>query len=131
MPLQTIEAHLKTGVIMVENSGMEMRTSSSRSAPRRMLKGRTNIGTLCEPCRAHEIKYCDIMEGMLRFIKQTAVDDPRLPADPTELALLPVERFIRLKFWFLSFREPTLSTSTGTAVLEQRLSATGVLEMIG
>jgi len=31
------------------------------------------------------------MDEILRFIKQTAADDPRLPADPTELGLLPVE----------------------------------------
>ena len=85
MRLQTMEALLKTGVIVVGNSGMEMPTSSRCSAPRRMLKGRTNIGRLSELCRAHEIEYCDMMEEMLRFIKQAAADDPRLPADPTEL----------------------------------------------
>jgi len=93
MRLQTIEALLKTGVIVVENRGMEMPTTSGRSAPWRMRKGCTNIGTLSELCRVHEIEYCDMMEEMLRFIKQTAADDPRLPADPTELGLLPVERF--------------------------------------
>jgi len=97
MRLQTIEALLKRGVIVVENSGMEMPTSSSHSAPRRMLKGHINIGTLSEACQAHEIEYCDMMEEMLRFIKQTAADDPRLPADPTGLELLPVERFTRLE----------------------------------
>jgi hypothetical protein len=105
MRLQTIEALLKTGVIVVGNSGMEMPTSSSRSAPRRMLKGRTNIGTLSELCRAHEIEYCDMMEEMLRFIKQTAADDPRLPADPTELGLLPVERFTQLEIPVSDFQE--------------------------
>jgi len=85
MRLQTIEALLKTGVIVVGNSRMEMLTSSSHNAPRRMLKGRTNIGTLSELCRAHEIKYCNMMEELLRFIKQTAADDPPLPADPTKL----------------------------------------------
>jgi len=88
MRLQTIEVLLKTGVIMVRNSGMEMPTSLSRIAPWRMVKGHTNIGTLSELCRAHEIEYCDRMEEMLCFIKQNAVDDPRLPADPTELGLL-------------------------------------------
>ena len=72
-------------MIMVENSGMEMPTSSSRSTPRRMLKDRTNIGTLSKLGQAHEIEYCDRMEEMLRFIKQTATDYPQLPADPTEL----------------------------------------------
>jgi len=90
---------------MVGNSGMEMPTSSSRSAPRRMLKDRRNIGTLSELCRAHEIEYCDMMEQMLRLIKQTAADDPRLPADPTELGLLPVERFTQLEIPVSDFQE--------------------------
>jgi len=38
-----------------------------------------------------------MMEEMLRFIKQTAADDPRLPADPTELRLLLLERFTQLE----------------------------------
>jgi len=50
MRLQTIEALLKTGVIVVGNSGMEMPTSSSCSLPWQMLKGRTNIGPLSELC---------------------------------------------------------------------------------
>jgi len=91
MRLQTIKALLKTAVIVVGNSGMEKLTSSSRSALRRMLKGRTNIGTLSELCRAYEIEYCNMMEEMLRFIKQTAADNRRLPPDPTKLGLLPVE----------------------------------------
>jgi len=103
--MPTIEALLKTGVIVVGNSGMEMPTSSSRSAPQRMLKGRTNIGTLSELCRAHEIEYCDMMEEMLPFIKQTAADDPWLPADPTELGLLPVERFTHLEILVSHFQE--------------------------
>jgi len=105
MRLQIIEALLKTGVIMVGNSGMGMPTSSSRSAPRRMGKGRTNMGTLSELCRAHEIEYCDMMEEMLRFIKQTAADDPWLPADPTKLALLPVEQFTQLEILVSYFQE--------------------------
>jgi len=83
MCLQTMEALMKTGVIVVGDSGMEMVTSSSRSAPWRILKGHMNIGMISELCRAQEIEYCDMMEKMLRFIKQTAADDPRLPADPT------------------------------------------------
>jgi len=97
MRLQTIEALLKTAVSMVGNSGMEMPTSSSRSAPRRMLKGPMNIGALSELCRAHEIEYCDMIEEMLHFIKETAADNPQLPADPTELGLLPVEGFTQLE----------------------------------
>jgi len=84
---------------------MEMLTSSRRSAPRRMLKGRMNIGMLSVLCQAHEIQYCDIMEEMLRFIKQTAVDDPQLPANPTELVLLPLERFTHLEIPVSHFQE--------------------------
>ena len=105
MRLQTIEALLKTGVIVVGNSGMEMPTSSSRSTPRRMLKGGSNIGTLSEPCRAYETKYCDMMEEMLCVIKQTAVDELGLPADPTEVGLLPIERFTQLELQVFDFQE--------------------------
>jgi len=37
-----------------------------------------------------------MMEDMLRFIKQSAADDTRLPTDPTELRLLPLERFTQV-----------------------------------
>ena len=84
---------------------MDMPTSSSRSAPQRMLKGRTNIGTLSELCRPREIEYCDMMEEMLRFIKQTAADDPQLPADPTKQGLLAVERFTQLEIPVSDFQE--------------------------
>jgi len=101
---------------------MEMLTSSSRSAPRRMVKGRTNIGTLSELCQAHEIEYCDMMEEMLHCIKQTAADDPRLSADPTELGLLPIERFTQLGILISNFQEADLfqiyrARCTGTKAL--------------
>jgi len=131
MRLQKIKALLKTGVIVIGNSGMEMPTYSSCSAPRRMLGGRTNIGTLSELCRAHEIEYCDMIEEMLCLIKQNTVDNPQLPADLGELGLLPVERFTHLQIPVLTFRKLKFSNSTGPAALEQRLSATAGLEMIG
>jgi len=65
MRLQTIKALLKTGVIVGGNSGMEMPASSSRNAPRQMLKDRTNIGRLSELCRAHEMEYCDMIEDSI------------------------------------------------------------------
>jgi len=108
MRLQTIEALLKTGVIVVENSGMEIPTSSSRSAPQLMLKGRTNIGTLSEQYRAYEIEHCNMMEKILRFIKQTAADDPWLHAGSTELGLLPMERFPQLEIPVSDFQEADL-----------------------
>ena len=46
-----------------------------------------------------------MMDAMLRFIKHTAVDDPRLPANPTELGLLPEEQFAHLEFPFSDFPE--------------------------
>jgi len=91
MRLQTIEGHLKAGVIEVGNRGIEMLTSLSGSAPRRMLKGRTNIGTLSKLYQTHEIEECDMIEQLQHCIKETAADHLRLPADPTELGLLRVE----------------------------------------
>jgi len=82
-----------------------MPTSSSRSTPRRMLKGHMNIGMLSELCRAHSIEYCDMMEEMRRFVKQTAADVPRLPADPTELGLLHVEQYTQLQILVSDFQE--------------------------
>jgi len=97
--LQTIEARSKVeGVIVVEDSGMEMTTVPSRSTPRRVLKGRMkNTSTLTELCIALDIHYSNMMEEILHFIMQSAADDRRLPADPAELGLLPVEGFAQLE----------------------------------
>jgi len=46
-----------------------------------------------------------MMQEMLRFIKQTAADDPPLPADPTKLQLLPIERFTQLEIPVSDFQE--------------------------
>jgi len=48
-----------------------------------------------------------MMEVMLRFMKQTAsaVDDPRLPGNPTELGLLPVERFTQFEIRVSDFEK--------------------------
>jgi len=46
------------------------------------------------------------MKGkMLCFIQQTAADDQRLPADPTELGLLPVEPLTQLEITVDDFQE--------------------------
>ncbi|PUU75404.1 hypothetical protein B9Z19DRAFT_1131422 [Tuber borchii] len=83
-----------------------MPTSSSRSAARRILKDWTmNIGILSELYQAHDIKYCDMMEEILCFIKQTAADDPRLPADPRELSLLSVPDPLHQKKVLRTFKE--------------------------
>jgi len=85
-------------VIVVEDSGMEMPTVPSRRTPRVVLKGRMkNTRTLTELCTALDIHYCNHMEEILRFIRQTAADQRRLPADRAELGLLPVEGFAQLE----------------------------------
>jgi len=97
--LQTIEALWKVeGVIVVEARGMEMLTVPSRSTPRRVLKGRMkNTSMLTELGTALDIHHSNMMEEILRYIRQTAADDGRLPADPAELRLLHVEGFAQLE----------------------------------
>jgi len=81
---------------MVEDGGMEMPTVPSRSTPRRVLKGRMkNTSTLTELCTAPDINYSNIIENILRFNRPTAAHDRRLPANPVELRLLPVEGFAK------------------------------------
>jgi len=46
-----------------------------------------------------------MMEDILGFIKQTAADDPRLPADPTAPGLLPKEQFTQLEIPVSDFQE--------------------------
>ena len=73
--------------------------ASSRSVPRRVPKGRMmdNISTLTELCRAYNINYSDMIEEMLRFVRQTIADDQQLPSDRTELGSLAVEQFTHLE----------------------------------
>jgi len=96
---QTIEELSKVQVvIVVEDSGMEMPPLPSRSTPRRVLKGSmNNTSTLTELCTALDIHYSNMMEEILCFIRQTAEDDGRLPAEPAELGFLPTERFAQLE----------------------------------
>jgi len=93
MSLQTIEALLKVqGVIVTEDSGMEMPAFSSHCRPRRVLKSRMkNTSTLTELCTTLNMHYSDMIQGILRFTRQTSADDRPLPADSTELGLLPVK----------------------------------------
>ena len=107
MRLQTIEALSKAeNAFVMGNGGMEA-PASSRSAPWRVLKGpmMENIGTLTELWRALNIDYSDMIEEMLRFIKQTIADDQRLPSDRTELGSLPVEQFTHLEIPVSDFQE--------------------------
>ena len=80
---------------------------SGRSAPRQFHKGRMmeNIGTLTELCRALNMDYSDMIEEILRFIRQTVADDQRLPSDRTELGSIPVEQFTHLDIPVLDFQE--------------------------
>jgi len=48
------------------------------------------------------------MDKMLCFIQQTAGDNPRLPGDPSELGLLPVERFTQLEIVVSAFQEANI-----------------------
>jgi len=108
--LQTLEALSKVkGVIVVEDTGMEMPTVPSRSTPCPVLKGRMKTtSTLTELCTALDFHYSNMMKEILRFIKQTASDDRRLPADPAELGLLPVEGFAHLEIPVPHFQETNM-----------------------
>jgi len=107
MRLQTIEGLSKVkGVIVAEDSGMEMLDFSSHSAPRRVHKGgMENTNTLTELCTTLNIHYSDLMQQILCFTRQTAADDRGLPADPTELGLLPVEGFPQPEIPVAHFQE--------------------------
>jgi len=55
---------------------MEMPTIASRSTPRQVLNGcMKNTSTLTELCTALDIHYSNMMEEILRLIRQTAADD--------------------------------------------------------
>jgi len=124
MRLQTIEALSKAeNAFVMGNGGMEA-PASSRTAPRPVLKDRVieNIGTLTELCRALNIDYSDMIEEMLRFIRQTIADDQRLPSDRTELGPLPVEQFTHLEIPVSDFQEADVfqihrARCTGTKAL--------------
>jgi len=107
MRLQSIEALSKVkDMIVVEDSGMEMPAFSSHSTPRRVLKGRMKkTRRLTELCATLNIHYSDMMQEILHFTRQTAADDRRLPADPTEPGLLLVERFAQLEIPVADFQE--------------------------
>jgi len=64
-----------------------------------------NTSTLTELCTTLNIHYSDMMPEILGFTRQTAADDRRLPADPTELGLLPVEGFAQLESPVADFQE--------------------------
>jgi len=105
--LQTIEALSKVeGVIVVEDSGMEMPTVQSRSTPCRVLEGRLKkTSTLTELCTALDIHYSNMMEEIQGFIRHSAADNRRLPADSAKLGLRPLEGFAQLEIPVHEFLE--------------------------
>ena len=77
MRLQTIEGLWRAeNAFVMGNGGMEA-PASRRSAPRGVPKGRMmeNISTPTVLCRALNIDYSDMIEEMLRLIRQTIADD--------------------------------------------------------
>ena len=64
-----------------------------------------NTSTLTELCTTINIYYSDMMLEILRFTRQTAVDDRQLAADPTELGLLPLEGFAQVEIPVADFQE--------------------------
>ena len=94
----------------VRNVPMEMPDSSSRSVPRWVLRGRRkNTNTLVELSLVLDINYSELGEGLLRYIKQAVADEGQLPADSTELGLLPLERFTQLEIPVSDFQETEVS----------------------
>ena len=79
--------------------------ASGRSAPQRVLKSimMENMSTLTKLGSALNIDYSDMIEEMLRFIRQTIADDERLPYDRTELGSLRVEQFTHLEILVVGF----------------------------
>jgi len=131
--LQTIEALSKVeGVILVEDIGMEMPTVPRRSTPRRVLTGRMmNTSMLTELCTALDIHYSNMRQEILRFIRQTAADGRRLPADPAELGLLPVEGFAQLEIPGPEFQETDRFQIHRVRCTGTNHSATVALETFG
>jgi len=94
------------GVLVAEDSGMEMPAFSSAGTPRRVLKGCIkNTSTLTELCPTLNIHYSNMMQEILRFTRQTAADARWLPADPTVQGLHPVEGFAQLEIPFADLQE--------------------------
>jgi len=99
---QTIEGLSKVeGEIVVDYSRMPMLTVASRSSRRLVVQGyMKNTRTLTKLCTAFNIYSSNMIEDILDFIRYIVTDDQHLPADPTELGLLPVEGFAQLGVWY-------------------------------
>ncbi|CAZ80618.1 unnamed protein product [Tuber melanosporum] len=112
MRLLTIEALRKIdNAVVLGNTGVRTKNNRIQSAPsddspRRVLKGWIpDVGTVIELCRALEIAYDDMAAVLVTHIRRTAVENRRLPVDPSELRFLPAERFTMLEIPVLDFQE--------------------------
>ena len=63
------------------------------------------FGTLTELCRAFKIAYSDMIEERLRFVRQTIVEDQRLPSYRMELGSLPIEQFTHFEILVPDFQD--------------------------
>ena len=64
-----------------------------------------NTGNIIDRCRILKIDYSDLLPEMLRYIRKTPADERWLPADSTELELLPVEHLDQLEIPVPDFQE--------------------------
>ena len=107
MRLQMIEALSKAKNAFIMGNGVIKAPASSRSAPQQVFTGRMmeNIGTPIERCRALNINYFDMIEEILRFVRQTMANDQWLPSDCIELGSLPMEQFIHIEIPVPDFQD--------------------------
>src|SRR5207302_1287861 len=107
MRLQTTKELSKTDdKIRIGNVRTEMATSTTYSVPRRIhCSHAMNSNTLIELARVLKIGYSDMIEEMLRYIKQTTADEQRLTTNTTELRFLPIEPFTQLEIPVPDFQE--------------------------
>jgi len=93
----SILAYPQYGYHLVCHTGLSLVHCSYRSVG--------SLHTLTELCATLNLHYADMMQEILHFTRQTAADDRRLPADPTELGLRPVEGFAQHEIPVANFQE--------------------------
>jgi len=95
------------GVIVGEDSGMEMGSFSSDTTRGRVLKGyMQNSNTLIELYAASNIYCTHIMQEIQGFNRQTGANYRRLPAERNKLEILLVGGFGHLENQLANFKEP-------------------------
>src|SRR5437588_2746083 len=106
MKLQTTEELLKGGnMLRTGDVATDIPISLDYSVHRWVLRGCVNTGNIIDLCRILKIDYSDLLQEMLRYIRKIPADEQRLPADSTELELLPVEHFNQLEIPVPDFQE--------------------------